>query len=205
VLVVAALLIFAAGFVIDGMSRGFLVRGVSVTSSLLDWLFKRFGKKVSRKSWTFPVMLATFWLWPVVILGGTVASTAQVVTLYRFGLRVNTGKQHYRLTNAGKDLFDQLPVTVQEGLDEPFGDNFDAAWQGLMCLLDGGRPWIADASRNYDLTSFVAAGFFGLLVALKSSSRTVTLWSFGLGYGFMCLLSILFGCFAIIGRRGFGS
>jgi hypothetical protein len=94
---------------------------------------------------------------------------------------------------------------VQEGLDEPFGDNFDAAWQGLIVLAPAAeRPWISRiASRNYDLTSFVAAGFFGLLVALCESllRQTATLWSFGLGYGFMCLLSyILFGCFAIIGR-----
>ena len=158
------------------------------------------------------------------ILVGTVLSTGQVVTLYRFGLRLSKVRPNgpkpsgttpsgppppevrtssYQLTKRGRALFKRLPQAVREGLDEPYGDKFDAAWQGLSVIAPAEqRQWINRlASRNYDLTSFVAAAFSGLFVGLSAHVQTGTYRSLGFSYAMMCLTSYLrLGCFAIVGR-----
>src|SRR5262245_8834931 len=163
-LMVVTLLIFASGFVIDGVSRGFLVRGVSVTASCIDRWSRRVrgSSRWGWRSWFVP--LATCLLWPLMILVGTVLSTGQVVTLYRFGLRLSKVRPNgpkpsgttpsgppppevrtssYQLTKRGRALFKRLPQAVREGLDEPYGDKFDAAWQGLSVIAPAEqRQWI---------------------------------------------------------------
>src|SRR5262245_31280118 len=54
-LVVVTLLIFATGFVVDGVSRGFVVRGVSVTTSWIDNISRLVGNAGgrSRRWWAW--------------------------------------------------------------------------------------------------------------------------------------------------------
>jgi hypothetical protein len=205
-LVVGTGFVFAAGAVIDAMTDGFVVRGVSTSRSVHEWLSK---KLVPQKGWQEILFnLLSFFIWPPVIVICTVLSSSDRYRLYRVGLQADAPKliKENRISDAAMNIFkDTLSSNMRQGLDAPFCNQFDAAWQGLLAMLpEPQRQWaIGLSSRNRDLAAFLSSGFFALAISTGFLVSTGRLWSWaaGISYIFLCLLSwFLFGYVSLVIR-----
>jgi hypothetical protein len=205
-LVVATGFVFAAGAVIDAMTDGFVVRGVSTSRSIHDWLSK---KLVPQKGWPGILFnLLSFFIWPPVIVICTILSSSDRYILYRVGLQADDSQlvNENRVSEAASKIFrDTLSSNMRQGLDAPFCNQFDAAWQGLLAMLpEPQRQWaIGISSRNRDLAAFLSSGFFALAISTGFLVSTGRLWSWaaGISYIFLCLLSwFLFGYVSLVVR-----
>lgn len=205
-LVVATGFVFAAGAVIDAMTDGFVVRGVSTSRSVHGWLSKTL---VPQKGWPGILFnLLSFFIWPLVIVICTILSSSDHYVLYRVGLQVDDSQlvNENRISDAAMNIFkDRLSSNMRQGLDAPFCNQFDAAWQGLLAMLpEPQRQWaIGLSSRNRDLAAFLSSGFFALAISTGLLVSTGRLWSWaaGISYIFLCLLSwFLFGYISLVIR-----
>lgn len=202
-LLVAALLVFAIGSIIDAIVEGFIVRGVSLSRKvigiIIDWVPGR--RAWRRRLWFAFTALSTCLLWPVAILLGAIASSVGYNKLYRIGLIQNDGGF---LTTEAKQFFESLPTSVREGLDEPFGDKFDVAWRSLTDMVPlSQKHWVNRlGSRNSELISFISSVLVSMIVSASiyfpgwQWTISIVLW-----YAAICFLSyLLFGCISIVGR-----
>jgi hypothetical protein len=205
-LVVATGFVFAAGAVIDAMTDGFVVRGVSTSRSVHERLSKII---VPQKGWRgilFNVL--SFFIWPPVIVICTILSSSDHYILYRVGLQANDPQlaNENGISAAAMKVFkDTFSSNMRQGLDAPFCNQFDAAWQGLLAMLpEPQRQWaIGLSSRNRDLAAFLSSGFFALAISTGFLVSTGRLWSWaaGISYIFLCLLSwFLFGYVSLVIR-----
>jgi hypothetical protein len=205
-LVVAVGFVFAVGAIIDAMADGFVIRGVSTVFNLQNWLFDRVARRPAWRYWTWVAVtiLLTFLLWPAAIIVATVFCSAGFHWLYRLPLASDSAKL---LSDRAAEIYrddKRIPPDLRRGLEEPFGDKFEAAWQALINLVAKSyRPWVSQlASRNRDLTSYLASILFALAIA-----SALHLAVFGLIlpgviiYLLTCLFAwLFFGCFSLVRR-----
>ena len=205
---VAALLVFAIGSIIDAMTAGFIVRGVSISLKVLNGIFNRvpMHRKWARRLWVGFTILWSFPIWPLAILVGTIVSSAGFNKLYTIGLCRNGGSF---LTPEARKFFNNLPTGIREGLDEPFSDKFDAAWQGLIEMAPPSQKhWVNRlGSRNYELASFLASALIGMMASMvffTSAAWSIVGVFVSYSYTIICILSYLFfGCISIVRRSIF--
>jgi hypothetical protein len=199
-LLVVILVIFAIGSIIDAITPAFIVRGASICVGILNRLFDYVPQNdPRRKAWMCFTIVATFPFWPLAILGGTIASSAGFSPLNRLGLKTHGAS--FLSTDAVR-VYEALPDNMKEGLDEPFGDRFDAAWRSLVEFAPVSlQQWINQiGARNYELASFLSSASIGMITSafiyfptLEGHSGGYYVW-----YAMLCLLAyLLFGCISI--------
>jgi hypothetical protein len=208
-LIVAAGFVFAAGAVIDAMTDGFIVRGASTSRSIHAWLSLKLFPSHEWLRILFNLIL--FFFWPPIIVVCTILSSSDHYVLYRVGLKDNSQKllEKKDVTKAALRIFERMPPNMQESLDTPFCNQFDAAWQGLLTMLpEPHHRWVISLwSRNRDLASFLASGYCALAISsgfLLTAGRGLFNWTAVSSYILLCVLSwLLFGYISLVVRSIF--
>lgn len=225
VLAVFGVCIYAFGSIIDAMAEGFIIRGVSITRRWINWLLpmqRTPGGKRDKTHVLSPFILTvSICMSPLMITAGTIMSAAGRNPLYKIGLPEKTERrlsqapppdkktaqadENEPISVEAAQYYKQLPESMQAGLDTPFGDQFEAAWQALIAKTpESHRAWVKRlGTRNRDIACFLSAALLALILstavlAAKSGWDYISmLWS----YGILCFLGWwLLGCASIVGR-----
>jgi hypothetical protein len=205
-LIVAAGFVFAVGGVIDAMTEGFIVRGVSTTRSIHAWLSENVIPQWEPAKIAFNVL--SFLIWPPIVVICTVLSSSDHYKLLSVGLLENAPKllQDGKISKEAAGFFKEvLSSNMQQGLNLPFCNQFDAAWQGLLAMVpEAHRQWVNGlSSRNRDLASFLSSAFFALVISsacLFGAGRWYS-WATVISYVLICLISwLLFGYVSLVIR-----
>jgi hypothetical protein len=215
-LVIAVGFVFAIGSIIDAMTEGFIMRGVSTTLRLLNRMLEPRGLASCRFRlglWKFGIIAATILLWPLAIVVATILSSMEKFWLYEINWSGTDSLTHKTkvgtdsLTHKAKEFLDnalKCPSGLQDALTSPFGVHFDVGWQVLINLLPKPQAlWASNvAARNRDLGAFLSSMFFALWLACGLQLTYLPRWHGAvIPYALLCLTSwLLFGCFAIIRR-----
>ncbi|MGH8490689.1 MAG: hypothetical protein ACREXS_17950 [Gammaproteobacteria bacterium] len=225
VLAVFGVCIYALGSIIDAMSEGFILRGVSITRRGINWLLDMDrisgGTRDKTRVLSFFTFAVSFCMSPLMVTAGTIMSAAGRNPLHKIGLpgkaeqRINQSPLPDKKTAQADEnepisveaarYFKQLPESMQAGLDTPFGDQFEAAWQALIAKTpESHRPWVKRlGTRNRDIACFLSAAFLALVLSTAVSAAQMG-WnheSILSSYAILCFLGWwLLGCASIVGR-----
>jgi hypothetical protein len=204
-LILLVLLVYALGALVDVISDGFVVRGVSEMPGIISRL-------------PLPLKIAIGLVWPLLLLAAVVKSSFARTTY-----ELDLGKRKANAPTPTKDdsfrealsedalrfYENRLHGNVRIGLNEPFGGKAEAAWQALIYLTpDPHKSWTASLdSRNHETSSFLSAALFGtsacVFLYVFGSSRHFL--GFALLYGLLWLISYLFLGYLHIVRRSIAS
>ncbi|MDJ0509355.1 MAG: hypothetical protein QNJ64_08895 [Crocosphaera sp.] len=203
-LVIAAGFVFAVGSIIDAMVEGFIVPGVSISNSWLTWMFNKVDKeqKLRRVIHVTFVIMFSFLFWPIAIILGTIINSAGYKQLYKLGLKDEYNKL---LSHRARVFYSKMNEHICEGLNEPYGDKFESAWQIVVSVLPQFHQlWINRVvTRNKDIASFLSSSLLALsisaLLGILSIGKLTLLLFFS--YFAICVICyLLFGYFTLIQR-----
>lgn len=208
-LFVAAIVLFAFGAIADAMIDGYIVRGVSMSLFVFNYIISpsKDWSTLERVCYWIVILLLAFLFFPLTILICTLLNSLGVEKLYMIGLTQNkeSGLANSKKTLLSEQAFsfyrNRLSITTQKGLDQLYGDQSASAWQRLMDYIPKHhRPWFVRLNaRNRDLASFIAAAMFSLILSYPVIPWNLSKWL--VIYVIIFFLSYLFaGCAKIVQR-----
>jgi hypothetical protein len=155
VMILVIFAVYAVGAVVDVITDGFVVRGVSLVPTIIRRL-------------PIPLKIAAGPFWPFLVIVGVVVST---FSRTKYELKLSAADDSFReaLSNEALEFYsNRLLRNVQVGLNEPFGGKGEAAWQAVMYLTpDPHKSWTASLdARNRETSAFLSAAFGGTLACL---------------------------------------
>lgn len=200
-LFVAGIIVFVLGSILDAMIDAFILRGVSISLAVFNWIISVADSSsiVVRLVWKVFTSLWSFAIWPVEIIACSVLNTAGLNWMNKVGLDANDGLSE-RAANFYKAT---LPTSIQTGLNEVYGDLSGVAWLRLMDFVpEAHRPWVGRLNaRNRDVASFIASAILALVISTVVNYVSMKLIMHIITYSAICVLSYLFlGCAAIVRR-----
>ena len=212
-LILNLLLVFAIGSVIDTITDGFIIRGISMSSGWITKLLTQVEKISSSRLIGLASVILTVPLWPWAILLGSVFGTAGFKRFAELDLLSNDPR--IGLSDEAREFYDLKTKEnskkpwkyVFNGLKQPLGDRFDAAWQEIIRWLpDECKPWVnRKISQTRDLSAFLTS----MLLALSFSTIIYMAnndWRINLpvlaSYALICFISYcLYGYFDLVKRK----
>ena len=199
VLFLAVIIVFAFGSILDAMIDAYIVRGVSITLLVWEWLTSLMDERhwFFQMAWWVPTLLLAFILQPAAIFLCTVLNSLGLEKLASLGLTTKI-----KLSEPARRFYKEtLSASTQAGLDQLYGDQSASAWQRLMDRVpDRHRPWAGRLNaRNHDLASFIASAILALTISYSVIPYNSKAWLST--YIIIFLLSYLFAGSAKIVRR----
>jgi hypothetical protein len=201
-LILTLLVVYAVGALVDVISEGFVVRGVSVMPAVIGYY----------PSVLFKVAVGA--VWPFLLLA-TVVYSSFARAKYNLDLpRVKSESSEpadFREELSAEALTfyrNRLQENIQIGLDEPFGGKAEAAREAMVYLTpEAHKTWTASLhARNHETSSFLSAAFFGTLACLflyvQRGPKLGGVLSF---YAVLWFISYLFLGYLYIVRRSIAS